>query len=273
MVRIAIAVIMLIFALQGPASAQGGLLDSIFGPSGLGLWSSDSSSQFNPQTYSGYQNPGMPGQQPSQGYPQPAAGYPQGYAPPGYAPQGQGYYPPQQGLYSDWQNYPYGVPGASPQTQYSPPQYSAPQQYQQPQQQYQGPPAGVQTGPGPRGAAATPTLRPGQYSPGQLPTSSDDLPPGAVSVTTTTPEGTRVEYYPPAGEPTEGVQGAVRQRPRQLRQSSTGGSAPAARRTQPKEQATVGGTTSGSAPIAMPRPVEIPRGQDPRTGWGPAVNR
>lgn len=276
MVRIAIAALVLVLVIPGLAPAQG-LLDSIFGSGGLGLWGSgsDSGSQFNPQSYGGYQYPGSQGQQPYPGGAQAAPGYPQGYAPPGYGPQapgyypqGQGYYPQQQGMYSDWQNYPYGAAGTAPQTQYSAP----PQQYQAPQQ-YTGPPAGAQPpAPAQRGTAVAPTLRPGQYSPGQLPTTSDDLPPGAVSITTTTPEGTRVEYYPPAGEPTEGARGAVRPRPRQQRQPSAGG-ATAARRTQPKEQSAVGGAASGSAPIAMPSPVEIPRGQDPRSGWGPAVNR
>jgi hypothetical protein len=288
MLRTGLVVIALVLALQCQASAQG-FLDSIFGPSGLGLWGDSFTSQFNSPEPQAAGNQ-MPGQM-YQGYPQ-APGYqqqyypsqqgyaPQQYAPQQYAPQGQGYYPQ-----------PGGQVGATPPQQYSQPQqYASPQQYgeqqyapqqQAPVQQFtpqqQAAPTDVQRNRTQRAPAAS-GLRPGQYSPtpqpaapGQLPISADDLPPGAVSISTTTPEGTRVEYYPPAGEQGPPAAG-VRQRPRQQKQGTPSAAQP--RRIQPREQMTSdSGTENSSAPIAMPKPVEIPGGQDPRSGWGAAVNQ
>ncbi len=293
MLRIGLVVIALVFALQCQASAQG-FLDSIFGPSGLGLWGDSFSGQFNsPEPYAtGNQ---MPGQMPYQGYSQ-APGYQQqyypnqqGYAPQQYAPQQQApqqYAPQGQSYYQSE-----GQVGAAPQQQYSPPQqYAAPQQYggqqyapqqQAPVQQFtpqqQAAPTGGQRASRPQRTPAASGLRPGQYSPtpqpgapGQLPISADDLPPGAVSISTTTPEGTRVEYYPPAGE--QGPPQSVRQRPRQQKQGTPSAGQP--RRIQPRQQMTSeSGTENPAAPIAMPKPVEIPGGQDPRSGWGAAVNQ
>jgi hypothetical protein len=93
-----------------------------------------------------------------------------------------------------------------------------------------------------------------------------------VRMTTTTPEGTRVEYYPPTDEP--GLpQGAAQPPVRRLKPKPAATKAQSAKQVRPREQ-TVGGTeTTGGSPIAMPKPVEIPQGQDPRYGWGAAVNR
>ncbi|MGO9118158.1 MAG: hypothetical protein ACLQPD_11175 [Desulfomonilaceae bacterium] len=284
MLRTGLVVIALVFALQCQASAQG-FLDSIFGPSGLGLWGDSFTSQFNsPEPYAAGNQ--MPGQMPYQGYPQaPGAQqqyYPpqQGYAPQQYAPQGQSYYPQPEGQ----------VGAAHPQQDSSPQQYASPQQYggqqyapqqQAPVQQFSpqqqaAPTSGQATNRTQRAPAAS-GLRPRQYSPtpqlgapGQLPISADDLPPGAVSISTTTPEGTRVEYYPPAGE--QAPPTGVRQRPRQQKQSTPSAAQP--RRIQQREQMTSeSGTENSTAPIAMPKPVEIPGGQDPRSGWGGAVNQ
>ncbi len=283
MLRTGLVVIALVFSLQCQASAQG-FLDSIFGPSGLGLWGDSFTSQFNsPEPYAAGNQ--MPGQMPYQGYPQ-APGYQQqyppqqGYAPQQYAPQGQSYYPQ-----------PEGQVGAAPPQQYSyPQQYASPQQYggqqygpqqQAPVQQFapqqQAAPANEQRATRTQRAPAAAGLKPGQYSPtqqpmasGQLPIRADDLPPGAVSISTTTPEGTRVEYYPPAGE--QAPPAGVRQRPRQQKQSTPSPAQP--RRIQHREQMTSeNGTEASAAPIAMPKPVEIPGGQDPRSGWGAAVNQ
>jgi len=282
MLRTGILVLALVCALQGQVLAQG-ILDSIFGPSGLGLWGDNFSGQFNsPEPYAAGNQ--MPGPMPNQGYPQ-APGYQQQYYPPqqsygpqGYGPQGQGYYPQ-----------PGGQPGVAAQQQYShPQQYASPGQYgaqqyapqqQAPVQQYYpqqaAPPAGGQR-PATSQRPASANLRPGQYNPtpqpgapGQLPIAADDLPPGAVSITTTTPEGTRVEYYPPAGE--QGPPASVRQRPRQPKRSTAAPAQP--RRIQPREQTSGVGPDASAAPIAMPKPVEIPGGQDPRAGWGAAVNQ
>lgn len=267
MIRIAIIVCAVILAVQGPAFGQG-ILDSIFGQGGLGLWgTSDPSQQFNSQQY--YGNPQEAQQQMyQQGYPGQQPGAPAGY-PPGYAPQGysnqpqQGYYPSQPGMYSDWQNY--QVPPQAPAPGGPPPvSYAAPPGQLAPAPQYQaGPSAPAQGRPG-----AAP-LRPGQYSPGQLPAGDvEALPSGAVRVTTTTPEGTTVQYYPPTGEPMEGQPG-VRPPVRPARPS--GATKP--RRLKANEQ--TAGTTAptGDSSVAMPRPVEIPQGQDPRSGWSPAMNR
>jgi len=285
MLRTGLLTIAMIVALQGLCFGQG-FLDSLLGPSGLGLWSgSDPSAQQynNPQMWGGapgqaqqpYQQPGGPGQQ--------QMTYPQGAYPPGYPQQGYGYQQPQgysyqqQGVYGDWQNYPPAPIGGNPQ-QYSttqespaPQQYPSQQQYQQPQR-YVAP--SVQAAPDQtaQGAPGQPALRPGQYAPGQLPITADDLPPGAVRMTTTTPEGTRVEYYPPADEP-GAPQGTVQPAPRRLKPKPAAPRAQTVKRAQPREQTTGGVESTGGSSIAMPKPVEIPQGQDPRYGWGAAVNR
>jgi hypothetical protein len=295
MLRTGLLTIAMIVALQGFCFGQG-FLDSLLGPSGLGLWGGgDAASQQynNPQMWGGaqgpqqqpYQQPGAPGQQQMTYPPAGAQGYPQGYPQQGYGyPQAPGYGQPQQGVYSDWQNYP-PAPIGGDQQQYAPPQgTSAPQQYQTPQQypaqqQYQAPQRytapPVQAAPTrpTQAAPGQPSLRPGQYVPGQAPVAAaDDLPPGAVRMTTTTPEGTRVEYYPPADEP--GLPQSAAQPPvRRLKPKPAATKAQSAKQVRPREQ-TVGGTeTTGGAPIAMPKPVQIPQGQDPRYGWGAAVNR
>jgi hypothetical protein len=273
MLRTGLVVIGLILALQCQASAQG-FLDSIFGPSGLGLWGDNFTGQFNsPEPYaSGNQ---FPGQTQYQGYPQ-APGYQQQYYPPqqGYAPQGQGYYQqpgaaaPQQYSYS--QQY---APTQQYGSQQYAPQQPAPVQQLTPQQRV-APTNGQRASRAQRAPASArtptqyaPTPQPG--APGQLPISADDLPPGAVSISTTTPEGTRVEYYPPQGE--QGPPPGVRQRPRQKKQSKAASTQP--RHIKPRQQTSGVGPEASAAPIAMPKPVEIPGGQDPRAGWGAAVNQ
>jgi hypothetical protein len=326
MIRKGLIVGALILCLQGPALAQG-VLDSVFGSGGLGLWGeSNPAQQWNqPQFYGGSRIPEASGQE--------SAGQaPQQYAQPGYAPPQQGYAPPpggydpyaQPGIYSDWhtqqpaaigppgqeanppdqqqygapqqpaQQYPPQQQYASPQQQYAPPQqqYASPQQqYAPPQQpvdrQYVAPrqPAAAQTkrqparqrqaAPAPvpvatQGYAPPPPLRPGQYAPDQQITDAENLPAGAVQVTTTTREGTQVQYYPPPGMPPE--QGAgVTQSARQPRPRAAASRPP---RQQTREQTLPAGADSeGVASIAMPKPVEIPQGQDPRSGWNAGANR
>ncbi len=288
MIRIATITLSMIIALQGFAFGQG-LLDSVFGPGGLGLWGGNSSGQFNPQGYQ--ESPPMPQQQQ---YPQPPAAPGQQY--PSAAGYPQQYYGQQQGVYSDWQNQPPAVIGSTdqyggsqqypqqqPQQQYAEQpqyqQYPAQQQYQQqyPPQQPQYAPPQQQYGPQPMPAAQSRApqrpLRPGQYAPGQSPVGpgqmrAEDLPAGSVRVTTTTPDGTTVQYYPPSGEPDESVGRTPRQRrlvaPKPAR----------TKQMQKNADQTPGvGAPRGAAPIAMPKPVEIPQGQDPRYGWGAAVDR
>ncbi|MGO9572004.1 MAG: hypothetical protein ACLP5H_31165 [Desulfomonilaceae bacterium] len=287
MLRTGLLTIAMIVALQGFCFGQG-FLDSLLGPGGLGLWGGDPAGQQynNPQMWGGaqgppqqpYQQPGAPGQQQMTYPPAGAQGYPQ-----------QGYGQPQQGVYSDWQNYP-PAPVGGDQQQYAPPQepsapqqyaapqqyptqqqYQTPQQYQAPQR-YTAPPVQAAPAQPTQGAPGQPSLRAGQYVPGQAPVAADDLPPGAVRMTTTTPEGTRVEYYPPADEPSP-AQGAAQPPVRRLKAKPAAAKAQSAKQVRPREQ-TAGGTESpGGSSIAMPKPVEIPQGQDPRYGWGAAVNR
>jgi hypothetical protein len=270
MFRLFAITIALIVALQGAALAQGGMLDSILGPGGLGLWGSGDPNQFNAQQYYGpppqeptqqpYQQPAMPGQQPGSPY-----GYQQSYPPQGYGnPQYPGSpYGSQPGVYSDWHNYPAQdqAPSGPPPVRYSPPPGQA------------APAPQVQAGP-PGYPAAPPgaPLRPGQYSPNQGmtqgPAGVDDLPAGAVRVTTTTPEGTTVQFYPPDGQP---VTGQPRVQP-QTRQQRAPGAKPRQPQTQTQrreQQGAAAPSTGSDVSVVMPKPVEIPSGQDPRAGWTP----
>lgn len=261
MLRVWLVALVLAVALQGIAYGQG-FLDSILGPGGLGVWGSPQGqvpvgNQFNsPQFYGGsqdpnamyYQQPGLQGQPPSMTYSQPAApGYQQPPAPQQYGYPNQGYVS-QPGVYGEWQNY------QTPPTGPPPVRYSAP-----PPQTPAGAPAPA--------ASAQPPLRPGQYSPNQGPPAEDDvdrLPPGALRITTTTPEGTIVQYYPPAGAaPPEQTVSAPRRQPPARRAAPTRKRAP---QTQAAESPAPAASVTGQ--VAMPKPVEIPSGRDPRSGWG-----
>ncbi|MCL5125820.1 MAG: hypothetical protein M1511_15240 [Deltaproteobacteria bacterium] len=234
-----IALIIILVLLAPAASFAQGILESVLGPGGLGVWNGGASNQFNYQQFQGQEQPNQ--QAPNQ-YAQPnqAYGPPQGYSPPPAYPNYS-----QQGVYSDWQNYqqPANTPQGPPPVSYVPPptQQAAPPMQAQP----------GQTGPAPYSAA------------GQPPQFGDDLPAGAVRITTQTPEGTSVQYYPPQGED-EGIQAPPGRQTRQRR------AAPKQARTKKQSQAqrvTGAPTESPGTSIAMPHPVEIPQGQDPRTGW------
>jgi hypothetical protein len=283
MLRTGLITIAMVVALQGFCFGQG-FLDSLLGPSGLGLWGGGeaTSQQYNnPQMWSGgqgqaqqpYQQPGVPGQQ--QAYPPAGAqgGYPQGYQPQqGYGyPQTQGYSYHQQGVYGDWQNYPPAPIGGNTQ-QYSSTQGSAaPQQYQAPQR-YVAPPTQPTPAQPVQRTQAQPSMQRGQYVPAEAQVSADDLPPGSVRMTTTTPEGTRVEYYPPANEP-GAPQPTARPPVRRLKHKPAAPKAQSVKRAQPRERTAGGVESTHGSSIAMPKPVEIPQSQDPRFGWGAAVNR
>jgi hypothetical protein len=254
MIRTGMIALVMIIAFQGFACGQG-LLDSVLGPGGLGIWGGGGSDQqFNPQAT--YGSP--PGQQ-------------QQYYPPtgqqGYPPQSYG---TQQGVYPDWQNQApaaMGMPGAQyggvPQQYPEEQQYTGqPQQYpaqQVRQQQYpqQLPPQQVQQQ----------QLRPGQYSPNQAPgpgqMTADDLPSGAVRIMTTTPDGTTVQYYGPTGEPDAGGVS----RPQRPKRPAAAKPARQKQSQQETEQTSAPQAQTGTAPIAMPKPMELPK-QDPRYGWG-----
>lgn len=269
MMRAWLAALIVTVAFHGIAYGQG-FLDSVFGPSGFGMWGQGQMDQqttqrFNsPEFYQGQMNPeqgqfpqGVPPQAPMQ-YGQQGA---PGYYPPQGAPQVQ-YYSNQPGAEGDWQG------AQQPMMQQAPPGYQVqqappPVRYAPQQQRVQGPPPAQ---------SMQPPLRPGQYSPQQGPPPSPDvdrLPPGAVSITTITPDGTTVQYYPPAGEAPPPVQQPGRrvapQRPKKPAATATAKPAP--------EQTQAGARTDETGGVAMPKPVQIPSGRDPRSGWDHAVNR
>jgi hypothetical protein len=264
MLRKGMLILALIGATQGLCFGQG-ILDSVLGPGGLGIWGGDSSHLTNqqypsapPQQQPPYQDqqPAYPGQQ----APYPGAGYPQ-----------NPYYN-QQGVYGDWQNYPPATIGGAGQDQ-----YPAEQQYQPPQYstqtqtvpQVQGPPQVAPQQPPVQAQMQQPML-PRQYPPGPPPVRAEDLPAGAVRITTTTPDGTTVQFYPPDGQPMQEPGVAPPQQPRRMRAKPSTAKQAAPRATQPREK--TGAAPSSGDGVAMPKPVEVPQG-DPRYGWGSAINR
>lgn len=291
MLRTGLITIAIIAVLQGICFAQGGFLDSIMGPGGLGLWGGGggASQQYNNpkmwrdaqgSTQQPYQQPAASGQQQITYPPAGAQAYPRSYPEKGYGYPQQEYSCQQQGVHGDPQNCPPASIGGNPQ-QYSatqvssaPEQHQAPQQYpapQQPQapQQYTAPPAQATPGRPAQAAPRQPSLRPGQHAPGHAPVTADDLPSGAVRMTTTTPEGAWVQYFPPTDEP--GAPQDTIQRPaRQLKSKPAAAKAQSVKRAQPHGQTTSGTESSDSSAIEMPK---IPQSLDPRNGWDTVVNR
>ncbi|MCA1960978.1 MAG: hypothetical protein LDL33_09285, partial [Desulfomonile sp.] len=246
-----------------------GFLDSVLGPSGFGLWGGgqfeqQTTQQFNsPQFYQGQMNPEQAGQYPQAQMQQAPVQYGQPQMPGAYPQQGA----PQVQYYSN-------QPGAEAGWQAQQPMMQQPsaQPYQAPPPVRYAPQQPLQAQSPPPGAPVQPPLRPGQYSPQQGPPGAmdiDQLPPGAVSITTITPEGTTVQYYPPAGEAPPPVQQPVRRvAPQQKKKPS------ATERAKPAQEQTVAGPRSDeSGAVAMPKPVQVPQGRDPRSGWDHAVNR
>jgi len=277
MIRRGVLILVFMGVLQGPAFGQG-FLDSVMGPGGFGLWGSGPAQQFDTTQAAGQQmdqsgqytqqqvGPGQyaqaPAGYPQQGYAQPAQPYQGGYPP---AQTYQYQYPPSQGMYPEWQNYAPGAQQPGPPAQYgaeAPAQYGA-----QPPVQYVAPAQTAQQ----QGA---PPLRPGQYAPGQQPPpvseNEVELPAGAVRITTTSPDGTTVQYYPPPGAPVpEQAVAPPGPAPAQPRRATTRKQPPRQQAAPPREQAAPRSRAAvGSASVAMPQPVDIPRGYDPRMGWG-----
>jgi len=299
MSRTGIVIIAVLLAMPGTVFAQG-ILDSVLGQGGLGIWGPQTGQFDSPQYYGGSMSaaPAYPQGPEQQQY---GGGYPQGY---GY-PQNQGYGNNQSGFYPDWYyNQPQAGTQAAPPVQYSAPptaqyqgpppaQYQAPPpaQYQAPPPaQYQAPPPVQYAAPQvarpqqqvmppqqmgyPQGASAPPPPSQGQYPPVSGFDSSfqfdETLPAGAVRVTTSTPDGTTVQYYPPNAEtqmmapPAQapGTQPQTMQRPAPRRLRAGQAQAAKAQTATPKQ----------ASSIAMPKPVQIPQGQDPRIGWSGAVS-
>jgi len=248
MAKIVVIVVCLIFMLQGQASCQS-FLDSVFGAGGLGIWGApqQTPSFDHPRYYGGGVDPNQqfgPQQQmgSQQGYdqqypPQQAYGYGQ------MQPTGPG-----QGYYPDWQNQP---PPGAPMPPYVPGQIQPPPQQPPPQQAQPRP----QRSSRPR--AATPP-QPSQEQMGRF---GDPLPAGAARVTTTTPEGTTVHYYPPSGTQEAEQYSEPIQQPRPRAASSRVGRSQ--QEVAPQQE------QAPRSSIAMPKPVTIPQGQDPRSGWRP----
>jgi hypothetical protein len=319
MFRVAGMCLVLVIVLANVGFCQS-LFNSVLGPNGLGIYGgsniqSQMMNQFNhpqflgvrnPQDRGGLANSALPGQtQP----PWPVQGqnysqtYNQGMNQMGqqqYAQRGtqQGIsFTPGGGVYADW--YQNVTPQAPAQPQYTQPAPAPRQPMQAPvQPQYTQPaPAPrrqVQTQALPRqrvqpqmqtAAPGQPPLRPGQYARRQpAPTSVDDLPPGAVRVTTITPEGTSVQTYPPAGTPmpmsatmqpgaSQVQQGPRRLRAKQKRRTRVKRPTPSHSQSAPLSKQVASSTTAEKQHIAMPTPVAVPQNKDPRIGWGRAVKR
>ena len=279
MKRTGIFLLALLAVMQGPAFSQG-VIDSIFGPGGFGITGGgQAANQFDSsQYYGGNVDPSRQySQQPQQGYQQGPQGYP-GYGQQGYPPQGYGnqqsqqYDNTQEGIYSDWHNQQLGS-NAPPPEQYGPPGIQAappgPPPVAAPPSPRVAPSRSQRSATSPQAGVSRPTQsraqRPGQNTAEQTGRFGDALPPGAARITTTTPEGTSVQYYPPGGQPESDDQ-AVREQPRQARPRSAASRTPRAPQTTPQEQ-----TVTSPSSIAMPKPVTIPQGQDPRSGWGATV--
>ncbi len=268
-------IIVTVFCLTAGNCFGQGLLDSVLGPGGLGVWGSNQN--VSTPNYGPYGS-GAPNAQ----YQPPQQQQYQAQAPmhPGYN---------QPGVYGDWQNYPPAVTGTPEQMQYPAsadgsavqqqysPQAQAQQQQYPPQYQQQAPqaqggrPMSWQAPPGqpqpqPQAVQGGQAPMQGQAQPQQAPpqVSAEDLPAGAVRITTTTPDGTSVEYYPPAGQPMYAPEQAPPAppqpqpvKPRRLKHKQ-------AKEQKPAQAA------PNRGPIAMPKPVPIPQNQDPRYGWGVA---
>jgi hypothetical protein len=248
MIRILMVWLSITLALAGPALAQG-VVESLIGSgmSGFGGTGSKLLNSFtSPRFYGGSYDPSRAQ-----------------YRRPGAAPQQaqgggrSGNYritpPSTPGIYPDWQ-------GGRPTTSAPPVTYSAPRPDRQtaPQRRRTRAPAAQRNAQrAPVGAV--------RYSPAQRPLDVDQLPSGAVQVTTTTPQGTVVQYYAPPGETPPPPTPRYRdRRPRPRPASATAKPKP---RTRGGSKATVQDTRGRQTGIAMPRPVEIPSGADPRSGW------
>ncbi|MEW6349606.1 MAG: hypothetical protein AB1646_11135 [Thermodesulfobacteriota bacterium] len=299
-------VVSLIVSVTGVAHGQG-ILDSVFGSGGLGLWGGNNVAANTAQRFNGPEFYGAPRQPSEHAQLLAQAQQGQGYYPPQGMPEYQAYPPAQPG----YQQYPggqyaapqtqqgYGAPmpppqypqGAPPQ-QYAPtpgyqPQYPqgyqppqpgaygpAPGQYPPSQDQYQGQPEGPYTGP-PPGYAAPPGAYPpppGQYGPPAQQDDLNDLPSGAVRVTTQTPAGTTVQFYPPVGQPAtapgQSPSGQQGDRPRRLKAKANKPKAP----TKKKPETRASSEESPSAQegyVIAPRPVPIPQTRNPN--WTGAV--
>ncbi len=308
MVRQGLFACLIITICSGVAFGQG-LFESIMGPSGLGVWSPGNTQGApqltNPMFYAPSLNPTNP-QMNSYGYGsgQAGAGYapqPQPQAAPGQqqygtqyqaAPQqpGQGYAPPQQGAPAQAQQGAYAPPGPPAQTPAQAQGYSLsdpsggvyPDWYNyqpvSPHQQGYQPGAYSQA----QGGAPAPS---GQRPTGQ----AENLPPGAMQVTTSGPDGTTIEYYPPAHGAAQAPRGQQQVRwqnqqaapvqqqpsgqqyrqPRQQQRAQQGAQDNKRKREQTKADKRSKRSAGG---VATPKPVRIPEGSDPRYGWGAGRN-
>lgn len=251
MSKVGIVIVVAAIFISSAAFGQS-ILDSVFGSSGLGLWGTpQAGSQFDdPRYYSGNANPSLMQQAPQPSTP----GYHQGYTP-YYPQQAYGYGQPQYYQQQQYPQAPYQTGAQPPVTQYGPgPVQAAPQAPPSVQSPATRSSAKNQrrTTSARRSTATSPQETGGKFG--------DPLPPGAVRITTSTPEGTIVQYYPPAGTAENEQTYGQRPRPR----------AAASRVPKQEQQAARDQSEPVRSSIAMPKPVPIPQGQDPRTGWTPS---
>lgn len=255
--KIGVIIFCIVLVTQGNACGQS-LLDSVFGAGGLGIWGGAQQAPAfdNPRYVGGGVDPNQQFGPPQQ------MGQPQGYGQQ-YPPQAYGYgqmqpYDQGQGYYPDYQNQP---PPQGPLPPYgqgamqAPPPQPAPQIQAPPPRQAQ---PMAQRSARPRGA--TPA-QPDPYQGGRF---GDPLPPGAARVTTTTPEGTSVQYYAPSITQEGDQYTGPSQQPRPRAASS-----PSRTSSKPRQETALQQEQAPRSSVAMPKPVTIPQGQDPRSGWNP----
>ncbi len=236
---------------KGAGYPQQVFLNSIFGPSGLGLWGGgEAASQQNndPQMWGGaqgpsqqpYQNPATYGQQQiayppaasqanPQSYPGKGAGYPQ-----------QQYSGQQQGVYGFPQSHPPAPIGDKPQQYSATHASSAPQQSQGPVQ-YVASPAQAGSGPAVNATTEQPLRLPRPYVPGQARVIAGNPNPAAMRMTTA-PNGTEVQYCPQRDK-SRGPQGSIKRPSQQLKPKRAGAKAQSKKRTQGREAANKWSTT------------------------------
>jgi hypothetical protein len=267
------ACFILIISAFSPALGQG-FLDSTLGSGGLGLWGNTTQQSvlntFNsPQFYGAPM--ARPGNWTAPGY-QDQGGQAQNSYQATTPPPATNYYHPNvyssgRGLYPDWYDVgPSGYPNNQTNTQ-----GAVNQEYQthgavpnQAPQQAQGPTPPQSPNAGARPAAAQPTQNTNQRP--DLTNNPEKLPPGAVKIITSTPEGTTVQYYtPPGGAPPSS--GATTAPP------NTAPQRPSAGNFRPSGQGaqTEAPKASNARRVARPSPTNIPSNHDPRRAWGAAV--
>ncbi len=277
----------LITMISSPALGQG-LMDSVLGAGGLGLWGGGTQ-QSVLNTFNSPQFYGAPMARPGQ-YSAPGQSAQQGQAPAQnnyQQPQpvnAQNYYHPNvysngKGLYPDWYDVgPGGYPtGQANQQPVAPQQNQAIPQNQPAQQNNnnvaQPPQANYQPQTQSNPNMAQNSGQPPNSQANQRPDLSNDpenLPSGAVKIITTTPEGTTVQYYAPQGGAAQypANSNTLPQNQAPTRPSARG------LENQPTSAApNQQGQDRTTTRIARPSPTARPSSMDPRQSFGSGVSQ